>query len=184
MGRPVIGRPPVKVAPTQTLRPPPRRAGTPAQLSPELAAAKQAVEDFEKQYQLLQRMRLDWEAQFPEALEALNEVRQQEDIVENAIKRAKPLVATAHVTVGEFKAQRKWDAAHYDGEEITRILAQTPRADKIFLDMLTAGILEAVALNRDASLGWFAQHPDYATIFNKAFVEETETTTAVTVPKV
>jgi len=152
--------------------------------SKDVRSARLAVQAFTEQYQLLLQMRQDWETNFPDAKEALDDVRRQEDAVQDAIKRAKPLVAAAKMTIGDFTAQRKWEKPHYDEAELTRILAELDNGGEVFAALLHQGLVAAVTLQKEAAVAWFAQNPEYEDVFRSAFREEKETTTAVSVPKV
>jgi hypothetical protein len=152
--------------------------------SKEVRAARRAVEAFTEQYQLLMQMRQDWEQNFPDAKLALDDVHHQEDAVQEAIKRAKPLVAAAKMTIGDFIAQRKWEKPHYDEEALTKILGELENGGEVFATLLQQGLVASVTLQKEAAVAWFAQHPEYEQVFKDAFRDEKEMTPAVTVPKV
>jgi len=185
MARPSASRNPLRpsfkprTSPTARVqpRPAPQRHD-----SREVEAAKKAVAEFEKQLTVLRHMEADWEQAFSEAHEALNTVKVQEDVVESAIRRAKPLVAAAKVTIGDFSVERKWAKPHYDEDEIARLLAKANPA--ILQGLLKDGVATGVKLEREASVAWFAQRPQFAKVVQPAFRDETEITPAVTVPKV
>lgn len=151
---------------------------------PNIAAAKAAVENFENQKRMLDEMREDWEKNFPEASIARRDILQQEDLVVDAINTAKPLVAKAKQTIGDFKATRKFDKAHYDEKELTQILASFEDGLNVFDEMLKDGVIESLKINREAALAWFAQRPTYADAVQGAFKDEQEMTCAVTTPKI
>lgn len=189
--KPVIGRVRVqpKVAP-KAAAPAPEPTGLPkpkvAQKveDPALAAAKAAVENFEIQKRVLIEMREDWEKNYPEANQARQDILRQEDLVVDAINKAKPLIASVKQTIGDFKATRKFKKAHWDEKEITQILSTLENRLDIFEEMLSSGIVEALSLNREATIAWFAQRPGYTEAFQPAFKEEQEDTCAVSVPKI
>lgn len=149
-----------------------------------LAEAQKAVGEFEIQHRMLSEMKQDWEENFPEARLALDDIKRQEDVVMEAIKRAKPLVAQCKEAIGDFKIQRKYSKPHYDPVEVTRLVSELEDGLQIFEDMLKSGIVKVIDLESSAALAWFAQRPDYSEVFQSAFKPEEELTTAVSVPKV
>ena len=154
------------------------------EVDPDLQKARTAVNLFEQELATLRQMETDWRDNFPDAAEAVDDIKRQRDLVEDKLKKAKPLVAKAKVTVGDFKAQRKYKSAHYDETMITQMLASADDAGEVVEAFLEGGIVMGIALDRDATVAWFAQHPDFAERFNSAWKEEEEMTTAVTVPKI
>lgn len=194
MAKPVIGivkRANPKPAPAAPAAPKPEPVGLPRPIAapqrqedPKVVAARAAVEIFEVQRRLLNEMRGDWESNFPEANIARQEILKQEDIVMDAITKAKSKVAEVKQSIGDFKAQPKFSKAHYDEEEVTKILSAMENRLDVFDAMLTSGIVAAIGLNREAALAWFAQHPAYAESFQPAFKESEEMTCAVSVPKI
>jgi hypothetical protein len=153
------------------------------QEDPDVAAAKAAVENFEVQRRVLGEMKEDWEKNFPEANQARQDILRQEDVVMDAIAKAKPLIAKIKQSIGEFTAQRKYSKPRYDDEEVTKILASLENRLEVFDEMLSSGIVSAIGLNREAALAWFAQRPTYAEAFQPAFKDTEEQTCAVSVPK-
>ena len=151
--------------------------------SPVIAAAKSAVSEYEVQRRMLTEMSEEWEGNFPEANLARKDLLVQEDAVISSIKAAKPLVAAAGETVGDFLAQPKSQKAQYDEKEVTKLLGTFEDGPQIFMEMLDSGIIKVVSLERDAAIAWFAQHPAYAEAFQEAWIEEMSMTTSVTVPK-
>lgn len=145
--------------------------------------AKQAVKEFEVQRRMLDDMRRDWEDNYPEASLARRDVLEQEDRVENAVKIAKPLVAAAKEDVGDFKAKRKFSSPKYDAAEVARIVAQHEAGLTILKEMLDDGVVKVIDLDKDHAIAWFAQRPSFSEVFQSAFREKEEMTTAVTVPK-
>jgi len=150
---------------------------------PALAEARVAVENYELQRRMLNEMREDWEKNYPEAYLARQDILRQEDLVTDAIAKAKPLIAAIKQTIGEFKATRKFKKAHYDEKEVTQILSSLENRLEVFEEMISSGIVDAIGLNREATIAWFAQRPGYAEAFHPAFKEEQEDTCAVTTPK-
>jgi hypothetical protein len=154
------------------------------QEDPDVVAARAAVENFEVQRRVLREMKEDWERNYPEANQARQDILRQEDLVTDAVAKAKPLIAKVKQSIGEFTAQRKFSKAHYDEEEVTKVLTTLENRLAIFDEMLSSGIVSGVGLNQAAALAWFAQRPDYAEAFQPAFKDEAEMTCAVSVPKI
>ena len=178
MPRPTIGRPSLK--PTNKVQP---RPAAPKE-SPEVHVARTAVAAFERQFSVLQQMRAEWDQKFPKAKQALDDVKHQEDIVVNAINKAKPLVAAAGMTIEDFIAQKKWSTDHYDDDAVTKLIASMDNGPDVLHALIQEGVLKTVVLEKKAAVAWFAQHPDYAEAFNSAFRKKEEMTTAVTVPPI
>lgn len=182
MPRPTIKGARPKPAGKPTGLPKPR--AKPKSENPALAKAQAAVQEFETQRRVLIEMKQDWDVNFPEAKLALDDIKRQEDVVVDSIKKAKPLVAKAKETVGDFKAQRKYSKPMYDPEEVTKLVRDLEEGLGIFEELLDAGVVRVIDLDKDAAVAWFAQRPQYAELFQPAFKEEQEMTTAVTVPKI
>lgn len=151
---------------------------------PDVAAARKAVEQFENERRVLHEMVADWVTNFPEAHLARQEILEQEDIVNAAIAKAKPLVAKAKQSIGDFTATRKYKNAHYDESEVMRILSSLENRLELINEMIDSGVVKALSLDTDATIAWFAQRPGYASTFQPAFKERAEQTCAVGVPKV
>lgn len=164
--------------------PKPRARPKPAPENTALSEAQAAVGEFEVQHRLLLEMKQDWGDNFPEARLALEDIKRQEDVVVDAIKRAKPLVAECKETIGDFKTQRKFSKPHYDPIAVTKLVTELEDGLAILDDMLKSGIVKVIDLESSAALAWFAQRPDYSEAFQSAFMPEEELTTAVTVPKI
>ena len=175
------GRPMVQVGKPMVSKP----ASKPAKKeNPKIAIAREAVTYFEEQYRVLSQMKAEWTANFPKASQARDDIMQQEDIVQAAIQRAKPLVADVKMTIGDFIAQRKWSEGHYDDGELTRLISSSDDGNEILLQFLQEGIVKGVTLDKQRATSWFAQHPEHAARFEGAWKEKAEITTAVMVPKV
>jgi len=151
---------------------------------PAIVAAREAVQHFECQYQILKDMRAEWDQNFSEANQAWQDVMRQEDTVQDAIQRAKPLVAASKMSINDFIAQRKWSEGHYDDGDLTRLIAAADDGNEVLMQFLLNGVVKGISLDKQRATAWFAQHPEYATRFQDAWKERTEMTTAVTVPKV
>jgi len=162
----------------------PKPVVTPKQADPDLALAQAAVENYELQKRLLEEMKEDWDKNFPEAYLARQDILQQQDIVVEAINKAKPLIAKIKQSIGDFVATRKYSKARYDEKEVTQILSTLENRLEVFGEMLESGIVEAIGLNDAATIAWFAQRPGYAESFKTAFKDREEQTCAVTTPKI
>lgn len=151
---------------------------------PDVAAAQKAVEEFENEQRLLKEMADDWVDKFPEAHLARQEILEQEDRVVAAVNKAKPLVSKAKKSIGEFQATRKFKDAHYDESAVMDILSGLENRLEVVGEMIDSGIVNALSLNKDAAIAYFAKRPQYAKTFEAAFKEREEQTCAVKVPKV
>ena len=162
----------------------PKPRAKPKKENVHLEAARDAVQEFETQHRLLLEMRKDWLTNFPEARLAQEDILLQEDSVADAVKSAKPLVAKAKESVGDFIAKRKFSKPCYDPSVVTKLISELEDGLTILDEMMGDGIVKLIDLDKDAALAWFAQRPAYSEKFQDAFKEEKEMTTAVTVPKI
>lgn len=184
--RPSLRVPPKQESPTQAVTTEPVGLPQPKAApmeEPDVALAKAAVDNFSNQRRMLLEMKEDWENNFPEARQAYQDILRQEDATKEALASAKALVAIAKKTVGEFIASRKFSKAHYDEEETTKILASLENRAAVIDEMMSCGVIDAIGLNRDVALAWFAQRPSYEKVFEPAFRDKQEMTCAVTTPK-
>lgn len=143
--------------------------------------ARQAVQRFEEEYELLGRMKRDFANDFPDAFAALEQIKHQEDVVNEAIAFAHPLVQAAKETIGPFVCQRKWKSAHYDDGEFTKLATELD--DGVLRELLAGGYIKKIALDKSAT-GYFAQHPDVAKEISAAWRKKKEQTPAITAPKI
>lgn len=162
----------------------PVKVGTTKQTDPAVQEAEQAVQTFLDEAERLNQMNDDFRQSFPDAYAALQEIKQQEDVVQEAIARAHPLVQQAKQDIGPFVCQRKFKKAHYDDKEFLNLTAELDDADaQLLLTMVKEGHVKKISLN-DSVNGFFAQNPDVAKHYQEAWRERAEMTPAVTVPKV
>jgi hypothetical protein len=162
-----------------TVAPPPKKRE-----KPEVTRAKEMVAKFEQEHEVLKSMRAEWEVNFEKANRALREVKTQQDHVEDLIKKAKPLVAKAKMTIGPFKAQRKWQAAGYNDAKLTNLISNAEDWDLLVGALLNSGLIEVISVDNDAMTSWCAQNPEWAERFLEAWEDAKEKTTAVTVPTI
>ena len=152
----------------------------PQSSNPELVKARDAVQVFELELTHLHTLREEWSANFPEAAEALEDIRRQEDEVAEALKNAKSCVAAAGTTVGEFKLTKKTKAEHYDGQAVTDIIHEQNRPD-IVMELISEGMAR-IELVKEAT-AWIARHQVIAEALESAWRERASLTPAIQVPK-
>lgn len=145
--------------------------------------AEEAVANFEECYSDLQAMRLKFVRDFPKAHQAYQQILQQEDQVQEAIKYAHTLVQQARVTIGPFACVPKWSAAGYDGEAILEVLRHCEDRGVVLQELLDAGVLKELVLDRSAT-AFFASNPQYGELVKPAWRDRAEKTAAVTDPKI
>lgn len=143
--------------------------------------ADAAVRKFEDELQLLKMMRRDFRDKYSKAAAFLDLIKQQEDVVIEAIKSAHPLVQKAKMTIGDFKCQRKFSKPCYDDSRGSEILQDHEEGHQFIYEMLQAGVLK-VGFKPEATQ-YIAAHPVLSDLLNEAFVAKKEKTAAVTVPK-
>ena len=68
--------------------------------NPITAEAEEAVQVFQAEYNRLNQMNEDFRRDFPDAFAAIQDIKQQEDLVQDAIARAHPLVQQVGEDVG------------------------------------------------------------------------------------
>jgi len=149
----------------------------------EKQAASEAVQLYEQLRQRLEEAKAAFEANHPVAVNELKSIRQMEDEVQEAIAAAKPLVAVAKESVGEFTCKRRFSAAHYDNNEVTRILGTFENAGEVYEDLYKSGVVKSVEFDKSGLVTRFSRDPGYAEAFKEAWREKSELTPAVTVPK-
>jgi len=149
--------------------------------SAEVAAAEVAVQLYDDEYARLQQMQDTFTQNFPDAVAALDELRQQEDVVMDTIQRAHPLVQAAKQDIGDFTCQRKWKSEHYDDGDFTKLAAKLDPHE--LHQLLKSGHIKKISLAKSA-VGYFAQHPTESEIVQSAWRKREEMTPAVTTPKI
>lgn len=157
----------------------------PAEKEPqfEKQAAHEAVQLYEQLRQRLEEAKAAFENNHPDAVAELKSLRQMEDEVQEAIAAAKPLVATSKETVGEFLCKRRFTAAHYDNNEVTRILGTFENTGEVYEDLYRSGIVKSVEFYNAGLVTRFSRDPGYTEAFKAAWREKSELTPTVTVPK-
>ena len=145
----------------------------------ELAA--EAVQAFENEREQLEQLHQEFEANFPDASQFLQTIKQQEDVVNNAISSAKSLVSQAGETVGDFVCKRKYSKPRYNDDRFTQLVGQSEDGG-IVVELIQGGHVKKVTL-ADSATAWFASHPQSAEAYQSAWDEKKELTAAVTVPK-
>jgi len=148
-----------------------------------LSAAQQAVEVFEAEYEELVNMRAQFEEEFPDASAFLECIKRQEDLVNDKIQNAIPLIREAKQNVGDFKCQLKRSKPRYDDAEFMKLVAQLDEGGEILMNLIEGGYITKVALDPSAA-AYFSQHPAEATHFQSAWKEAQDLTPAVTPPKI
>ncbi len=149
----------------------------------EKQSAHDAVQLYERLRQRLEEARVSFESRHPHAVVELKSIREMEDEVKEAIKAAKPLVAAVKESIGDFSCQRKFAAAHYDNDEVTKILGTFENAGEVYADLYRVGVVKHIEFDKDRLVTYFSRDPGYAEAFKKAWREKTELTPAVSVPK-
>lgn len=172
---------PIAKARKPSTLPTPAPAGEESHL--EKQAASDAVELYVRLRERLEEARATFERNHPQAVADLAAVRKMEDEVQEAIAAAKPLVAEAKETVGEFSCKRRFSAAHYDGEEVTRILGSFENAGEVYADLYRVGVVKRIDFDKDRLVTYFSRDPGYAKAFKEAWRKKSELTPAITVPK-
>lgn len=146
-------------------------------------AAQSAVLDFEQKLEALSNMRDEWTNNFPDAAQAQEDIKVQEDTVGDAITVAKPLVALCEESVGGFRCTIKHSTAKYDDSQIFEILKAQEHLAELVAGMITDGVISGIALDRKIATALIAKTPEYAELFQDAWKERKKLTPAVTVPK-
>jgi predicted Zn-dependent protease len=146
--------------------------------------AKAAVSQFEEEYRALRDMRNEFSTQFPDAAEALAEIKAQEDRVAEAINHAKNQVAQAKVTIGEFLCKRAFSQPGYDDSQLTDIILNHPERDTLFSLLAQAGVITGLKTDRAAAAVFAAQNPQDGAPLQPAWKDKEELTPRVTTPKV
>lgn len=150
----------------------------------EKIAALDAVQRYESLRHQVEAAKTSFAQQFPEAVSALQDIRRIEDELNEAISDAKPKVAMAKETVGEFICKRRFSTAHYDSKKVTEVIGSFDNAGEVFVDLYKSGVVKTIEFDKDALTSCFARDPGYSKAFKSAWKEKTELTPAVTVPKV
>ena len=159
----------------------PRKNAVPKKVDT-LAAAQAAVEKFEEERAQLLAMKAEFEEQFLEAHSFLQDIKRQEDLVQDAIKKAIPLIREAKQDVGDFKCQLKRTTPGYDDTEFSKLVVEIEEGGAILIELIEGGFIKKLILD-PSSAAYFAQHPDAAEHFAPAWREAEDMTPAITAPK-
>ena len=143
--------------------------------------AKAAVELFEEELKNLETMKEDFQQSYPEAQQALEYIKHQEDLVMDKMAAAKILVAAVKKTIGDFKCQIKHKQAHYDDTLFTALAGDQEDGDTI-VSLINGGHIKKITLDKSATT-WFARNPAASERYLTAWQEKKEMTPAITVPK-
>lgn len=147
----------------------------------QLSLAKEAVAAYQTERNTLNEMREQFESDYPDAHQFLQDIKRQEDLVVDAIESAKSLVSSSKQTVGDFIAKRKYSTPKYDDAAFTQLVGQAGDGETL-ISLIQQGHVKKVVLDKGA-VAWFVQHPNLAEEYNDAFRPKAEMTTAVTTPK-
>jgi hypothetical protein len=161
----------------------PRKTLTPKKKTTALTLAQKAVNEFEVERSRLFEMKQEFQEQFPDAHEFLQEILRQEDLIADKIKLAIPLVRDAKQDVGGFKCQTKRSSPHYDDAEFSQLVTEIEEGGAILIELLEGGYVKKLSLDPSAA-AYFSQHPEAAAHFESSWREAEDMTPAVTAPKI
>jgi hypothetical protein len=145
--------------------------------------AETAVLKFEQERESLLQMREEFQQTFPDAVDALEAIKQQEDVVNDAIAQAKIRIAQAKISVGDFLCKRAFSAPGYDDDALTEILRTNSDRTELFVALVDAGVIKKVVTDRQAAAIFAAQNPKDSKPLQPAWEDKKELTPKVTVPK-
>jgi hypothetical protein len=149
----------------------------------EKQSAHEAVQHYVQLRQRLEEAKAAFEEKHPQAVKDLETIRKMQDEVQESIATAKPLVAGAKESIGDFVCKRKFASAHYDNEKVTSILGTFENAGEVYADLYRVGVVKRIDFDKDRLVTYFSRDPGYAEAFKEAWREKSELTPAVTVPK-
>jgi hypothetical protein len=98
----------------------------------EAVPAHEAVQHYVQLRQRLEEAKVAFEDKHPQAVKELKAIREMQDEVQEAITAAKPLVAEAKESIGDFVCKRRFASAHYDNEKVTSILGTFENAGEVW----------------------------------------------------
>jgi len=147
-------------------------------------AAEDAVQAFEHEANNLSSMREEFQQAYPDAVDALEAIKQQEDVVAQTIADAKSKVAAAKITIGDFLCKRAFSQPGYDDDRLTEILMSSPQRAELFELLVEAGVIKSVNTDRQAAAVFAAQNPKDSAPLQTAWEDKKELTPRVSVPKV
>jgi hypothetical protein len=168
-----------------------KSAKSPEELTKE--AAQVAVQEAEGMIEEVTQARTEWSETFPEANLALEDVRHLEDATGEAIMRAKPLVAATGTTISGFKCQRRFSKPRHDATKVLEVFVAAFEGAKneeeeaniaaAFMLLAQRGMIKDLKLDTDVARVILAQQPDLTNFLAEAWVDKTELTPSVSVPK-
>jgi hypothetical protein len=146
--------------------------------------AEVAVALYAEERRVLDSMRADFGEEYPDADEALNDIKQQEDSVHHTIATAKTKVGLAKLSVGDFTCTRSYSQAGYDDKKLTDTLNGMKSPGSLFEHLLNAGVIKEIKVDKAASAAFAAANPKLAKKLDDAWQSKTELTPRVTVPSI
>jgi len=161
---------------------PKKKAGVPKKVSA-LAAAQEAVAAYEEEVENLRAMKAEFEEQFPEANDYLQDIMRQEDLIQDKIKMAIPLIREAKQDVGDFKCQLKRSSPNYDPDQFMKLVSEIEEGGDIIIELIEQGYVKKLQFDPSVA-NYFAQHPEASDHFSPAWREAQDLTPAITPPKI
>lgn len=146
--------------------------------------AKEAVCRFEDLHTELRQMREQFEEEFPEANESLENIKSHEDEVNSALDDAKIKVALAKTSVGDFECTRAFKQAGYDDKKLADVLFGLDDRAEVFDRLVTAGVIVGVKVDRGNAAAFAASNPKTAAPLSPAWEDKNELTPRVKTPKI
>ncbi len=149
------------------------------------AVAEAAVKNYEKKREELDEMGREFNREFPDAKQFLDQIKETEDTVVALIDAAKSLVKAAGETIGDFRFQAKNKAGHHDPKKVLEILTglEDESLGETFKDMVKTGAIKGVALDAKVLPIVTARDPGLSELLSNAWVEKAPMSPAVTTPK-
>lgn len=161
---------------------PKKKSGLPKKVS-RTAAAQEAVNEYEEERSLMHDMKASFRTNFPDANVALQDIMRQEDLVQDKIKVAIPLIRDARQDVGDFKCQIKRSTPCYDDKEFASLVTGLEEGGDVLVELIEEGYVKVLKLDPSVA-NYFAQHPQLAEHFKSAWRDAQDLTPAVTAPKI
>jgi hypothetical protein len=156
--------------------------------------AVEAVQLVEAKRDEYHRARDEWDENFPDAKEALDEVKKLEDEVNEAIKEAKPLVAASgEKEIGEFTVQYPKSTPTYDGKKLLKLLLKIKdgattkdKADRLdlIMDLYDRGLITEIGVDAKVAGIINERDPTIQKVIGGAWVPSEPLTPRVSVPKI
>lgn len=160
---------------------PKKKIGIPKKVSA-LSAAQEAVRVYEEEVERLQEMKQEFKDQFPDADAFLQDIMRQEDLVQDKIKIAIPLIREAKQDVGDFKCQLKRSTPNYDPDQFMKLAMEIEEGGEIIMELIEQGYIKKLVLDPSVT-NYFVNHPDAADHFSDAWRDAQDLTPAITAPK-